>query len=146
MILSMWVMIMYEADINFYLNIFEPEKVQNLLDDHYSGEDSWLGGLKVVPMNKGEKYNFELDDYWIGYDDEEVERFLNLIAKYVKGSINLKGEDGEYWKFVFDGEGNWKELDGRIVYGDLLELVIKTYDLPDSLRERLVEWQVANKI
>jgi len=60
------------------------------------------------------RWHIELDDegdvYWIEFDGEKYGGdemvFLNTIAPYVKKDsyIEMQGEEGERWKWFFDGE------------------------------------------
>lgn len=52
------------------------------------------------------------------YSEKDTIEFLNALNSYItEGSISYSGEDGDYWRFVFDSEAEaWKREEGVIDY------------------------------
>ena len=86
------------------------------VEKHYAWVDEFgaVNAKTFKEVAKAFRWQIELDDegdvYWIEFDgqkyggDEMV--FLNTIAPYVRKDsyIEMEGEEGERWKWYFDGE------------------------------------------
>ena len=50
---------------------------------------------------------------------DDIETLFNAIAPYVQAGsyIQMSGEEGEQWKYVFDG-ASMREVQGRVVFDD----------------------------
>ena len=91
--------------------------VHQALDRNCLGDALNEFGYETIanPDNKEEVevYRDRADAKW--GDDEEL--LLGLTAAYSRECfIGFRGEDGEMWGYGFDGNGNHKELTGKLVW------------------------------
>ena len=92
------------------------------------------------------KASLVFTEYYIKNFKEE--RLLEIITPYVEegSTLELRGEEGETWRFVFK-KNEAKEEDLQSYYGDAYNHFLNTYkDIPEELKKRLREWWLARGI
>lgn len=98
----------------------------------------------TIEKSRGEYKITELLREKIGDDDI----FFKAIAPFMNdGFINVRGEDGNVWKWVFEN-GHFEEKEGRIEYDDPYEIFMSVYkkELTPELKKQLKEWRVLRKL
>lgn len=81
--------------------------------------------------------SFELSviDYYFKWSDEFIRDLLQLQKLGVRGKVVMRGEEGEYYKYVIDDEGV-KDFYGEVVFPETPDRIFKTED--DLLKEGLL--------
>lgn len=117
------------------LEYFRDFGVGMVKTSRYVGPNKTVPGEELQICNNGR------------YHEDEWSDFVAKILPYVKGRITFDGDEDSHWCYDLK-DGEWEELNGEIVYGELFDAFMREYDqkLPDDLKQQLQMWQCANKI
>jgi hypothetical protein len=82
---------------------------------------------------------------------EQITPLLDFLAPFLneESIIYAVGDNSDdQWRVVFDGNGHWKILDGYMIFGSLFDNFLNEYKdrLPESLKQKLLEWRAAEKL
>jgi hypothetical protein len=88
-----------------------------------------------------------MDDYQLNWDDINDLLFINFLSKYYSGKLFLFGEDeDDKQQITMQANGEYKIDQGTVVYGDLINAIIERYELPEKLKQDLLNYKLARKI
>lgn len=116
-------------------------EMKRLVESEDALDSDFLGNLRDYE-NSG--YDLELEDW----NPNDVEILIELFDRaHATGRIYSEADDDEHHKIVFDGIGGHKIEFKTTYYGDVVDHIIDAYnDVPEDLKERLIQWKIAREI
>lgn len=137
----------YHTTVDFDLQLKIPvEEFEEKLEARKKQckEDYW----QHEDINCDEKGYLRFDEgYRKFYDEEELTEFLTPIVK--EGYINCKGDEGEEWRYYFNGKGDCIVQNGEIIFDFIpYKEFMKSYghELPKKLKTKIEEWWTAREL
>ena len=144
----------YYVTHNINLEVIDRKKFTQLVSNEKDKDNRYFDVTEVklnrvkYLKSKTAKYYVGWEDYHLNYDEEEFNDYCDKIAPYVKGYIELRGEEHEVWRFVFK-DGQTKFQESSTFFGfDAYEIFMEHHDtdLPETLRTELRKWNVARRL
>jgi len=121
-----------------------PEKMKKLEEEYYNEHQSLIGGFVNEYHPDG---TFDMIDVYLKAHEDNDYGFIQFLANHYEGELYLNGdEEGDNQRITMQADGEFKIEYGQLIYGELIDEVLAFYDLPENLKNELLNFNTARKI